>query len=302
MGDEKLWLDALARDDGEAAARLAARLGSGEGLVVLCRIPGGLGNERVSVASAWGLGPLAALSGAGRCLEALARGGKAGAMEGPDPARGALQAAALAGREDMVAMLLESGLGLNPDLDGALPAALTICASKGMLGAARALLAAGADPGRRHESGDTPLKAACLAGSAGVAELLLDWGAGPDDPGLGQNGPMQMAAKGRSLECARLLARRGANLELCGANGQTPLKAAVSARWAQGIRLFLELGCDPDSAGQGLNTPMTLALETGYAQGAMILEQGGADPRKARPDGKSPVQMGWAGLGGGCAG
>ena len=88
------------------------------------------------------------------------------------------------------------------------------------------LLAAGADPNVRRQSGITPLIAAALGGRADAAKLLVDKGAEVDARSdSGMTALMVAAVKGHR-EVAQLLLDRGADANLPDASGLTAFKMA----------------------------------------------------------------------------
>ncbi|QDQ14821.1 ankyrin repeat domain-containing protein [Streptomyces spectabilis] len=95
----------------------------------------------------------------------------------------------------------------------------------------RALLRAGADPGRPDREGTTPLYEASVNGRTGVARVLLRAGAAPDaeSAGLGAEGtPLCAAACWGHTATVRELLAHGAdpNLREEHGTGRTPLEWA----------------------------------------------------------------------------
>lgn len=131
----------------------------------------------------------------------------------------------------------------------------------------RHLLAAGADPNRADQSGETALYGA--AGTAGGEEsvrLLLQAGADPNVrvSHLGQT-PLHRAALYGATETIRLLAAAGAQIEARQAEGETPLFVAAGRGLADGVDMLLSLGADIDARAASGLTPVLAAITGRYA-------------------------------------
>jgi len=176
----------------------------------------------------------------------------------------------------------------------------------GLLAAARALLAAGADPNasfRRAESGP----ASALYGAAGLAHeprmtaLLLDAGANPDD-----NESVYHAVAAADTACLELLLAAGADVRRTNAlanalgRGRPDVVGLLLDRmpadwgerryalqWAVGagesaevVRLLVERGADLEALDDGADrTPYGLAVRSGRADLAVLLARLGAERR-----------------------
>lgn len=133
----------------------------------------------------------------------------------------------------------------------------------------RHLLAAGADPNRADQSGETALYGA--AGSSREAEsvrLLLEAGADPNVRvhHLGQT-PLHRAALHGTPETIRLLVEAGAAVEARQEEGETPLFAAAGRGHGAHVDMLLSLGADVDARAASGLTPVLAAITGRYATG-----------------------------------
>jgi uncharacterized protein len=89
--------------------------------------------------------------------------------------------------------------------------------------AATTLLAMGADPNLRADSGETALLCAAYLGNAQFVQLLLQAGADVDTVDIDGQSALMAAAKGGHMEVVRLLVDAGASLDREDARGRTAL-------------------------------------------------------------------------------
>lgn len=131
----------------------------------------------------------------------------------------------------------------------------------------RHLLAAGADPNRADQSGETALYGA--AGSPRQAEsvrLLLEAGADPNVrvSHLGQT-PLHRAALHGMPETIRRLVEAGAAIEARQEEGRTALFAAAGRGYGAHVDMLLSLGADVDARAASGLTPVLAAITGRYA-------------------------------------
>ncbi|WP_262060147.1 ankyrin repeat domain-containing protein [Streptomyces sp. STR69] len=123
----------------------------------------------------------------------------------------------------------------------------------GDTGVVRAVLRAGADPGRADSEGTTPLYAASVNGEAAIVRLLLEAGAFPDveSSGTGAEGlPLCAAACWGHTDTVRALLAGGAdpNVREDHGTGRSPLEWANNGPHPETAALLTEAGA---SAGHG---------------------------------------------------
>jgi ankyrin repeat protein len=90
-------------------------------------------------------------------------------------------------------------------VDGKGDSLLMLAAYHGHADTVRALLAAGADPGRRNARGLSPLDGAAFKGDLAVMQLLLQAGADPSSEGPDGKTPLVWARAFGRLEAVRVL-------------------------------------------------------------------------------------------------
>ncbi|WP_371655918.1 MULTISPECIES: ankyrin repeat domain-containing protein [unclassified Streptomyces] len=111
----------------------------------------------------------------------------------------------------------------------------------------RAVLRAGADPGRPAREGTTPLYEAAVNGKAEIARLLLTAGAAPniESSGVGAEGtPLCAAACWGHTETVRVLLAYGAdpNLREDDGTGWSPLQWALHGPHPETVELLTGAG------------------------------------------------------------
>ena len=173
----------------------------------------------------------------------------------------ALTFAIINGHYDVATLLVEKGADVNrPDRTGATPLYSTVDmhtlvtsfgrpelprpVTDGSIGAAKMLLAHGADPNtplktkvlkRTYQAGDarlgegsTPLMRAAKAGDVVMMQLLIDAGADMNRTNAAGETAMHIAAN--VPKTVRFLADEGASADIKNAKGQTPLEALLKTR------------------------------------------------------------------------
>jgi ankyrin repeat protein len=216
----------------------------------------------------------AARVGCAECARALLAGGANANDSAPD-GNSALVLAAHSGQGAFAAFLLDKDA--DPNAHGAGYTALHAAVLRGDLDLVKALVAHGANPNARLESG-TPLRRegpdyALPESLAGATAFLL-------------------AAKYADVDMMRVLSAGGADVKLVAKDGSTPLIAAASADRRPGgnsggvmeeeshareaVKLVLDLGCDVNAANQAGNTALYLAASRGYNTVVQLLADKGA--------------------------
>ena len=268
---------------------------------------------------------LAAANGSAAMLELLLDAGAA-----PDRASGEgetpLMTAARTGAVSAVEVLLEHGAEVDAVEGWRGQTALMWTASQDQAGAARALLAAGADVHARSGGGFTPLLFAAREGSLRALDVLLAAGADPDDALTDGTGALGMAVYNAQYEAAARLLAAGADPDARG-QGWTALHQVVWTRRPNlgrnppfpvplgrldGLdmaRLLIAHGADPnllqtaeprDGNRNMLDrlgaTPFLLAAKAADVPMMRLLASLGADPNLTTADGATPM-MAAAGVG-----
>lgn len=146
--------------------------------------------------------------------------------------------------------------------------------------AARALLAAGADPNASRMVAGHPLSA--LYGAAGTAHdpeltaLLLEAGANPND-----NESLYHSTESPDLTCMRLLLEHGARVE-----GSNALHHQLDTNNLPGLKLLLQHCAHPDRVGGLADTPLLWAIRRGRSVAHITaLLDAGSDPNAQTKDG-----------------
>lgn len=133
----------------------------------------------------------------------------------------------------------------------------------------RHLLAAGADPDRVDQSGETALYGA--AGSprdSESARLLLEAGADPNvRVSHRDRTPLHRAALHGRPRTIRLLVEAGADIEAREAEGETALFVAAGRGHLEGVDMLMALGAQPDARAASGLTPVLAAITGRYASG-----------------------------------
>ena len=168
----------------------------------------------------------------------------------------------------------------------ALTARLCRAADKGLLPAARALLAAGTPPSEHDAAGWTPLHYAAATGDLEMLKVLLlggaDAGAASKD-GKDQT-PAAVAEEEENDKAAELLSTAALPAE-------ERLRNACEAGDAEGVQAALAAGADVNAADSEGWTPLHFAASEGHAAIVKTLVDKGADATKANEDGETAAQL-----------
>lgn len=134
--------------------------------------------------------------------------------------------AAGSGNIRVVRALLGEGIHINAQDDG--DTALLAAAAAGHEDLVRLLLDHSANPNVSNEYGYTPLSSATHHGYPRIIALLLKRGANPDPASVYGETPLMSAAMNGRLDIVRLLLRAGANPCLWDSRGRTAHNHALS--------------------------------------------------------------------------
>ena len=178
------------------------------------------------------------------------------------------------------------------DNDGNTPLMLGIISGEMSEETAKSLLDAGASFAYADKTGNLPLHAAAERGMAGATRALVAAGARGDQERLDGWLPLQLAAShgrteddGREIsapedadyaETARALLRSaGADVSAAAPDGSTPIHLAVASDDVEVARLLLDNGADIESADEAGATPLSAALSSKqYDMADMLLKAG----------------------------
>jgi ankyrin repeat protein len=243
-----------------------------------------------------------------------------GLMEGgtrpcDDPNAGGLRFDAGSGDVDAVRGALAAGRDVDGSADGWTP--LLCAAANGRVGAAGALLEAGADPDLAVGGRAAPIAIAAGAGDVALVELLLEAGADPDND-FGGTTPLVEAAEADLPEMVEQLVAGGAEPDVAADRGMTPLLSAagnpdateallaagadpneVAAVDGQSVllgwglwRLPLSSGAhEPLSHGRGDLTALHTAVLAEDDESVRLLLAAGADPNAVAYDAFTPLHF-----------
>ena len=197
-------------------------------------------------------------------------------------------------RTDELARLL----GACPDADladlstGRGRTALMVAAKLDDATLARALLAAGADPSRRNDTGGTALMFAALATELEVARLLHAAGADPDVPAANGWTALTVAAARGRVPMVEWLLSTGADPALADVYGFTPLMRAVDNDHPRAARALVAAAPGlVDRSDESGNTALHHAAGHARAELAALLLGAGADPGAPNRDGTTPREL-----------
>jgi ankyrin repeat protein len=156
---------------------------------------------------------------------------------------------------------------------------------------ARQLLAAGADPNARSESGEPMLILAIHWGQAEIAELLISAGANVNVVNQADNGstPLHLAAGATtcvpSVALTKLLLAKGALVDATTGAGTTPLMWVAQSREESALavaELLIAKGASLERKGEDGNA-LQYAKDTGNSKMVDMLSRRGKAARLANP-------------------
>ncbi len=185
----------------------------------------------------------------------------------------------------------------------------------GDIAAARAFLAAGADPNYEDNFLARPLHWAVVNNRADLVALLLNSGAKPDVPSYNYT-PLQIAVLNNRADIAAMLLDRNANVNagtgdggvkvsdyvvvrgytqapdpLVDSGGLTPLELAVSRDYVALAKFLIARGADVRTACPGEGTPLHAATRYASPELARLLLEKGADPNARDEKGLTPLVL-----------
>jgi len=169
--------------------------------------------------------------------------------------------------DSQVETLVANGADPNAPSTGLTP--LMAAASRGNLGAVRALLAHGADVNMRDiQTGNSALWLAAVNGHSETVDVLLSAGADLNVKTKGDMTPLLAAAQEGHTSVVQLLLRNGADVDERNVMGATPLLLAAWNGQSATVRVLLEAGADRravDNDGFGVfrsRKPVIVDLDT----------------------------------------
>ncbi len=158
--------------------------------------------------------------------------------------------------------------------------------------AARALIAAGADPDQSAADGATPLLYAAHLVDAELVDLLLGAGADPNAANRYGVAPIHEAARAADVESLRRLLAAGASVDHPTPDGETPLMLAARTTSVDAVRLLIERGADVNAVeGWQGQTALMYAAALDRAEIAALLLEAGADPNAVTPQSTLPERI-----------
>lgn len=185
---------------------------------------------------------------------------------GVEVAAAAAVAAARAGHEDVLQLLLGRGYTGVLGQDGSGGTALHEAACCGRAGVARLLLRSGADAGAPDAQGRLPLHLACLHGQASVVRELLASAADLHAAHAAGSTPLAQAAFNGHVSVVRQLLGARASVGAADALRMTPLHQAASRGNAAVVSLLVSARADVASRDFRQRCPLHLAA-LGYDNG-----------------------------------
>ncbi len=195
-------------------------------------------------------------------------------------------------RGDVAALkeLVSNGASLAAGCDQFGNTPLVAAAMRGRTEMAAYLLDNGADPNETSHNGQSPLAVSMIAGSSDLIELLLARGADAKgvDP-FGNNALHRLAYRG-SAELARLLVEKGCEIDLVNNEGLTPLLIAAERGNPDLTRYLISAGAKMDALDGNFGaTALHLAAAKGYGDVAELLIEKGASLNVEDRFGNTPL-------------
>lgn len=281
---------------GSTALMAAAFLGHSQ-LIELLLAKGADINARTAT-NGTALG-MAALAGRVQVTTALL---KRGAGTAADRA-GALVAAAWAGHDQVVRMLIAGGAPVdgvrNKSGQTALLAAIAASRYNARGNIVRLLLAEGANLKAVDADGRTALILAISVGDAELVPILLDNGADPSLPDRSKRGPLEHGIAAERVDVVRALLGHGASPTALMSDGQTPLSMAASRGVPEVAEALLVHGANVNAKDRDGQTPLMKAVLGWSDKGSMnrrrgtvaLLLRAGADPNTRTPNGLTALRL-----------
>lgn len=146
---------------------------------------------------------------------------------------------------------------------------LVLASEKGRIEIVRALIARGADPDSRNQSGESALRLAAWRGREKIVASLLDAGADPNEKGVLGSG-----AFGGNIKVVRQLIEAGADLRRFGGDA---IEIAASEGSANIVVELIKAGVAPSYRDQKGNTILMYYIRGGYAHNIQLLKNNGVD-------------------------
>ena len=224
---------------------------------------------------------LAARTGNADLVDKLLKAGaNAGAGVKGCNAETLLHAAAEGGNEEVLSAFL--GTKARKDIDTKARATrrtpLNVAVRCGHVGAADALMLAGADANIVDAGKECPLHLAIKGGHAGLAKNLLIRGADPEVQVSSGDTPLHVAAKVDNVDILAALVGAGADIEARNRNGHRPLHSSAFNNTCAAMRALLQLGAEVDAGTPYFGyTPLNIACSRGNLDAADLLLRWGAD-------------------------
>jgi hypothetical protein len=153
------------------------------------------------------------------------------------------------------------------------------------------LIAAGADPNQRDDSGGTLLFNAASLDNADMIRLLVAAGADVDARDVYGNTALTAAAFDGGARAARALLDLGADPNSEDENGATPIYHAAGFGEDEILRMLLDAGADPDAPASVGQTPLILAALADEADAVRMLLEAGADFGKRTARGETALDV-----------
>jgi len=206
----------------------------------------------------------------------------------------ALMAAASAGRDGMVRLLLQNDAKIDArDNDGW--TALMYASVSGQSSAAKELIDAKADLNATEKDGWTPLMIALYRGRGGVSERLIKAGAKMPAKGPNELTAILLATYGRDLACVRQVLEAGQPIDGRDKDGWTALEVAAYDGDGQIVMELLRAGADATSKDKEGRTAVDRAKENDNPEIVALL---GGPWDKPKPKGGTTISIPCTPLGG----